>query len=204
VVNDPNRRTFGASVPNDRVEIVVEVVLSAPQPGSLVSIRLPSVRLNFGGIPGDRHHGLTMRSNSRDAKVYARDTEIRNRRQLTIVSAEECADVARRLRLDRIEPEWLGANALVSGYPHLSRMPAGTRIMFPSGAGLLCEGENLPCRYPGEVIQELHPGARGLVRAFVREAYGRRGIAASVERPGEIRAGDRACVIPVPAYATIT
>ncbi len=204
MVNDAGGQAFGSSVPDRPVEIVVEAVLSATHADSLVSTRLPSVRLDFGGIPGDRHHGLTMRSNSRDAKVYARDTEIRNRRQLTIVSVEECAEVARRLRLDRIDPEWLGANALVSGYPHLSRMPAGTRMLFPSGAGLLCEGENLPCRYPGEVIQQLHPGAAGLVRAFVREAYGRRGIAASVERPGEIHAGDRARVVPLPTYATIT
>lgn len=204
MVNDVTTRAPERRAAPGTLGLAVEAVLTASSAGTFVSVRVQSVQLDYGGIPGDRHHGLTMRTNSREVRAYARGTEVRNRRQLTLLSAEECADVARRLAIDSLEPEWLGANVLVSGCPEFSCLPVGTRLLFPSGAGLVCEGENLPCRYPGEVVQQRHPAVRGLVRAFVREAYGRRGIVASVERPGEIRSGDRARIVRPPVYTTLT
>lgn len=185
-------------------ELVVEAVLAGRRADTLVSERLPEAHLDFGGMVEDRHHGLTAPATVRDAKLYPRGTEIRNRRQLTIVSVEECAELASRLGLETIEPAWLGANLLVRGYPHLSAMPVGARLVVPGALGLVCEMENRPCRFPGEVLQELHPQRPGLVKKFVLEAYGRRGICASVERPGRILPGDLLHFIPPEPHHTLT
>lgn len=185
-------------------ELVVEAVLAGRRAETLVSEQLSEADLELGGMVEDRHHGLTTPATVRDAKLYPRATEIRNRRQLTIVSVEECAEVADRLGLELIQPEWLGANLLVRGLPELSTMPAGSRLVIPGGLGLVCEMENFPCRFPGEVLQKLHPEIPGLVKGFIREAYGRRGICASVERPGTIRPGDLLQFVPPQPHKTLT
>ncbi|HEY8488623.1 MAG TPA: MOSC domain-containing protein [Thermaerobacter sp.] len=171
----------------------VEAVLVATEPDSFITRRVDAVEVDLGGIPGDRHHGLTRPAGSREP-MYPRGTPIRNRRQLSAVSVEECAAIADRLGLDAVLPEWLGANLLLSGLPDLTRLPAGARLLFPGGAGLVCEGENRPCRHPGEVLARLHPlhPERGALPVrFVQVARGRRGIVLSVERPGRIARGDQ-------------
>lgn len=178
----------------------VEAVLGAWEAGTFVTRRVEAVEVDFGGIPGDRHYGLTRPAGSREP-MYPRGTEIRNRRQLSAVSAEECAEIADLLGLEAVLPEWLGANLLLSGLPGLTRLPAGARLLFPSGAGLVCEGENIPCRHPGEVIAAqypLHPERHRLPRAFVRAAMGRRGIVLSVERQGRIARGDSVRIVLPP------
>ncbi|GAB6875382.1 MOSC domain-containing protein [Thermaerobacter litoralis] len=171
----------------------VEAVLGAWDAGTFVTQRVEAVEVDFGGIPGDRHHGLTRPAGSREP-MYPRGTPIRNRRQLSAVSVEECAAIATGLGLDAVLPEWLGANLLLEGLPELTRLPAGARLLFPGGAGLVCEGENRPCRRPGEVLaalHPLHPEREALPVRFVQVARGRRGIVLSVERPGRIAQGDR-------------
>ena len=46
---------------------------------------------------------------------YAQGTEIRNTRQISIVSVEELAFIADSMGIDTLQPEWVGANLLVSG-----------------------------------------------------------------------------------------
>lgn len=176
-------------------EVSVVAVLCAGDPDSLVATALPVIELDFGGVVGDRHHGLTRPSNSRQLRYYPRGTMIRNRRQLTVVSVEELAEVAERLEVPYLRPEWLGANLLVEGAPGLSTLPMGTRLIFAGGAGLVCEGVNQPCRLPAEVIQRHFPWSRASAQ-FVKAAYGRRGIAASVECPAPISSGDRLSIQP--------
>lgn len=168
---------------------IVESVLLADTPGTFVSRRVDRVCLEMAGILGDRHYGLTRRSGAREP-MYPRGTEIRNRRQISVVSVEECAQIAHALGLDVLLPEWLGANLVLSGLPHLTQLPTGSRLLLPSGVGLVCEGENLPCRHPGEVIQSLFPMQISLARRFVSIAQGQRGIVCSIECPGVITAGD--------------
>jgi hypothetical protein len=50
--------------------------------------------LSFAGFEGEVHAGLTRPSCSRVLKQHPRNTEIRNVRQLCVVSAEEMAEVA--------------------------------------------------------------------------------------------------------------
>jgi hypothetical protein len=172
-----------------RFRAAVEAVLVATDPSTFVTRRIPRIELDLGGIPGDRHYGLTRYAGAREP-MYPRGTEIRNRRQLSIVTIEECDLIAQSLGLEFVLPEWLGANLLMSGLPNLTLLPCGTRLMFPSGACLICEGENDPCRNPAKVMQMLHPQHPDLLKNFVRVAQKRRGIVCSVERSGEICQSD--------------
>lgn len=170
-------------------------VLSATDPDSIVSTSVARLELDFGGVVGDRHHGLTRPSDTRQLRYYPRGTMIRNRRQLTVVSVEELAEIAARLSLPSIDPAWLGANLLVDGAPELSALPMGTRLLLSGGAGLVCEGVNQPCRLPAEVLQAQFPRSRASA-GFVKAAYGRRGIAVSVELPAPIAPGEDVVVAP--------
>ena len=167
----------------------IEAVLVADKQGTFVSRRVSKLNLEYGGIKGDLHFGLTKKAGSRE-KMYPRGKEIFNRRQITIVSVEECARVAAKLGIERILPEWLGANIFISGFPDLTQLKEGSRILFPSGAGLLCEGENDPCIQPGKVLQQQFPDEEKLAPRFVKAAMGLRGIVAIVECQGEIHSGE--------------
>ncbi len=80
---------------------------------------------------------------------------------------------------------------LVSGIPDLTLLPPGTRLQFPSGAMLVADAENHPCRYPAEIIQRHHPEA---AMGFVKAAMHKRGVVGWVEAEGVIRTGDRITV----------
>jgi hypothetical protein len=174
--------------------VEVDEVLVADNPNSFVSNPVDEIEMDYGGIPGDLHFGLTKVSGVRES-MYPRGTQIFNRRQITVVSVEDCALIAEKLGVERVLPAWLGANIVLSGFPNLTRLPVGSRIVFPSGAGLLCEGENLPCTQPGEVIQRMYPDKQKLTARFVRAAYGLRGIVCIVECPGAVRVGDKATIV---------
>jgi hypothetical protein len=169
--------------------VTVVSVLCAPDPDSHVSAPLPRLELDFGGVVGDRHHGLTRPSDTRQLRYYPRGTLIRNRRQVSVVAVDELAEIAEQLGLPYVEAGWLGANLLVDGVPALSALPIGSRLLFAGGAGLVCEGVNQPCRLPAEVIQAHFPRSRAQA-GFVKAAYGRRGIVASVELPAPVAAGE--------------
>lgn len=143
--------------------------------------------LVFDGIVGDCHSGPTMLSDARTLKQYPRGVPLKNRRQVSLVSVEEMAEVAEKLGIPALSPEWVGANLLISGIPDLTLLPPATRMMFSSGATLIIDLENDPCRYPADVIEKHHPG-HGL--AFPKEAQHKRGLVAWVEREGAIKIGD--------------
>lgn len=171
------------------VEATVSAILIADQAETFVTRSIPEVSLEFGGMLGDRHFGMTVPSDSRQP-MYPRGTEILNRRQITLLSEEECQKIAEELGIEAVLPEWLGANILLKGFPELTRLTMGSRILFSSGAGLICMGENQPCTLPGEVVQKHHPDFPNLTKEFVRAAYKRRGIVCAVERPGKIQQGE--------------
>ena len=185
---------------DDVALLTVVRVLVAPDPASIVARPTEVLDLDEGGVRGDRHHGVLRPSGSREVAHYPRGTMIRNRRQLTLVSVEELAEVADRLGVPQVLPEWLGANVLVRGAPALSALPAGSRRVVPGVLGLVGEGVNQPCRLPGRVLAAQYPGT-DVERRFARVAYGRRGIAASVERPGLLAAGDVLEVHPPEPHA---
>ncbi len=150
-----------------------------------------ALRLVFDGIDGDFHAGATRRSGGREP-WYPRGTEMRNERQLSIVAADELAVVARRMGLAEIRPEWIGANLLIEGVPHLSMLPAGTLMFFKGGVTLKVDAQNGPCHIAGRSIAE-HAGMADVEAGaleFPKAAKRLRGVVAWVEKPGIILAGE--------------
>lgn len=144
--------------------------------------------LLFSGMAGDCHGGLTRKSDSRMLKQYKRGTPVRNSRQVSILSAEELAEVAQNMAIPAVKPEWVGANMVLRGIPDLTLLPPSTRLQFPSGAMIVVDAENHPCRYPAEIIERHHPEAK---KGFVAAAMHKRGVVGWVEAEGTIRIGDR-------------
>ena len=172
--------------------LTVVEVLTADQDG-FVTRPVERARLLFGGIEGDRHFGLTRPSCSR-TPWHARGTVIANTRQISILSAEECAGIARQLAIPRVEPRLIGANLVLAGDPDLSGLAPAARLVFKSGAVLFVTEENHPCRHAGKALADEFAEPR-LELEFVRAAEGRRGLVAMVEREGEVAAGDEARVV---------
>lgn len=142
----------------------------------------------FGGFPGECHGGLTRPSCSRVSAQYPRGTEIMNVRQLSIISAEEMAEVARDMEIDAVRPEWMGASIMVRGLPDFTHVPPSSRLQTPRGTTLVIDMENRPCMYPGkEEVEPHHPGKGKLLKSA---AQGRRGVTAWVEREGPLALGD--------------
>lgn len=168
---------------------IVQAVLIAPSADTLESIHCEEVRVNFSGFEGDKHSGLTRKSDGRTLH-YPRGIEIRNSRQVSIVSTEDLEGIAESLGIAELVPEWLGANLMVSGIPNLSLLPPSTRLVFPSQTVLIVSEENLPCIGPGKLIQANYPGRTDLAAAFPKAAMHRRGLVAWVERPGIIHQRD--------------
>lgn len=168
---------------------VVCGVYLARQPDASVSEPVDLARVTFSGFEGDRHAGLTMQVGGRHPH-YSRGTEIRNTRQVTILSAEELSELAQALGVPEVRAEWLSANLVVSGFEHFSQLPPATRLFFAGEATLVVDAENPPCLGPGRVIQSHYPDVPGVDTAFVKAALHRRGVVAWVERPGQIQPGD--------------
>jgi hypothetical protein len=143
--------------------------------------------LQLDGPAGDCHAGLTRKSDSRTLMLYKRGLDIRNVRQLTLLSAAELAEVAQRLGLPLIDPSWFGANMVVSGIRDFTFLPPSTRLQFPSGATLVVDMENLPCSQIDKAVAMRHPSAAGKV---VKAAMGKRGVTCWVEREGTVSSGD--------------
>lgn len=67
---------------------------------------------NSGGIIGDYHNGHTRKAGGREP-WYERGTPIRNDRQLSLVSKAELEKIATAMGIERVAPEWIGANIVI-------------------------------------------------------------------------------------------
>lgn len=149
---------------------------------------LEAMPLGWAGYDGDCHSGVTRPSCSRVTSQHAKGTEIRNVRQVSVVSAEELAAIAAALGLDAIDPAWLGASVVLSGIPDFSHVPPSSRLQAENGTTLVVDMQNRPCRFPALTISKARSGQG---RDFTAAAEGRRGVTAWVERPGGLKIGDR-------------
>jgi hypothetical protein len=175
----------------------VEMLLVNPDRDSgLEKAMVLSISLLFSGIDGDCHGGLTRLSDTRMLKQFKRGTEVRNSRQISILSAEELRDVAAAMGIPEVKAQWVGANLVTSGIPDLTLLPPSTRLQFPSGATIAIDMENLPCRYPAEVIAQHHPEP---ALGFVKAARHKRGVVGWIEREGSVSQGDAIVVWLPPA-----
>jgi hypothetical protein len=155
--------------------------------GSDVPLAVDPLVLDWGGPVGDRHHGLTMRSDVRQKPHYERGTEIRNHRQVSLVEETELDEVAAALGVDRLGPGLIADNIYLSGAVGLTTLPRMTRLVFPSGAVLMLGGENDPCTIAGALVEAVHGTP---ATAFPKAAIHKRGVTGWVEHPGEVRPGD--------------
>lgn len=164
-------------------------VLVCDVPRSIASSPKDEILIHMAGVVGDKHYGSTFPSNAR-YPMYPRRTEIRNSRQVSIISVEELEKTAALLNIDRLDPEWYGANLVISGITSLTELPPGTRLTFPNGVVLVGNGENDPCMNVGRIVQENFPDRKNLGPEFVKAAISLRGITAWVEHPGSIAKSD--------------
>lgn len=154
---------------------------------SLTSAPCEDAQLTYAGIPGEAHGGLTRPACVRVRSQYPKDTEIRNVRQLSVMSAEELAEVAADCGLDAFDPRHIGASLVISGIPDFTHLPPSSRLQFPDGSAIVVDMENRPCHLPAKPINADHPGAGDKFKAA---AKGKRGVTAWVEREGHIHVGD--------------
>jgi len=159
-----------------------------PADSGLQSVPSNGLQLGFGGIAGERHEGENRSSCVRVRNLYPEDTEIRNVRQITILSEEELALIAADMEMERIDPGHLGATIVLRGIPDFTFVPPSARLQGPGGVTLTVDMENRPCVLPGREIEKDHAG---LGARFKPAARNRRGITAWVERPGRLSLGDR-------------
>jgi hypothetical protein len=156
------------------------------------------IHLSYAGIADDSHAGLTRPACSRVRAIHTEDTEIRNTRQISILSAEELAKIATNMGMQALKPEWLGASLVIEGIPDLSHLPPSSRLQAPSGATITVDVENGPCNWPGQVISEDAPGKGKLFKAA---AKGLRGVTGWVECEGILRLSDEIRLI-IPTQST--
>jgi len=143
---------------------------------------------SYAGFEEDVHAGLTRPSCVRMTETYPKGTEIRNVRQLSILSAEEVALIAADMGLDTLDPVHLGASMIVQGIPDFTHIPPNARLQAPSGATITIDMENRPCVLPGREIEQDSPGHGPKFKAAAKN---RRGVTAWIEREGNVKIGDR-------------
>ncbi|PWJ22512.1 MOSC domain-containing protein [Jannaschia seohaensis] len=174
--------------PTDVTGRIVWLGVVADRDAALASDPRETLHLTLAGPEGEAHGGLTRPSCSRVVAQHPKGTEIRNVRQLCIMSEEELSEIAAKIGVERFDPAWAGATLIVSGIPDLTHLPPSSRIQAEDGATLVVDMENRPCQLPAPVIDADAPGHG---RKFKRAAQGRRGVAAWVEREGMLRLGGR-------------
>jgi hypothetical protein len=178
---------------------VTQLLTRAERSGGFVKAPQEQIMLDLNG-PEDCHRGLTRKSDSRTLQLYTRGLDIRNVRQLTVLSQEELQDIAQRLAIPELKPEWFGANIVTRGIPDLTLLPPSTRMQFPSGATIVIDMENKPCKQIADVVATHHPEVQF---SLVKAAEHKRGLTAWVEREGVVKVDDliRLFIPPQRLYA---
>ena len=143
---------------------------------------------SYAGLADDYHGGLTRASCVRVKSQHPEGTEIRNVRQLSVMSQEEIDAIAAGCGLDALDPALLGCSIVVKGISDFTHVPPSSRLQSPDGTTIVIDMENRPCNFPGREIEADHP-THG--KPFKAAAAGKRGVTAWVEREGVFRVGDK-------------
>ncbi len=173
--------------PTDFTATITWLGHNADRSAALETASVPGMDLTFAGYAGESRAGLTRPSDSRVLSQYPRGTEIRNTRQLSIVSAEDLAAIAKDMGVAGLDPAWVGASMVVEGLPDFTHIPPSSRLQCErSGTTLTVDMENRPCQLPAPVIDKALPG---FGKGFKSAARNRRGVTAWVEREGTLSVG---------------
>ena len=155
--------------------------------GRIASGAQSELSIGFEGATGEIHSGTTRASCVRVKMLHPEGTEIRNERQISIISQEEMDEIAAEIGLQSMKPEWFGATIVVKGIPDFTHIPPSSRLQADNGLTLCVDMENQPCIWPAKELDRDHPGVGP---KFKPAAKGKRGVTASVDRPGSLRVGD--------------
>jgi hypothetical protein len=93
--------------------------------------------------------------------------------------------------------EILTANLCLEGIPNFSQLPKGTQLWFPSGAVLVVEDYNAPCRHMAEKVAKTYTTLSGEPLsnlAFAKAAKKLRGLVGVIDVAGEINKGDEVII----------
>ncbi|AXI41585.1 MOSC domain-containing protein [Sulfitobacter sp. SK011] len=173
--------------PTDFIAIVTWLGRVPKKRTNIRSEPIEQAFVSYAGIEDDFHSGLTRASCVRVTAQHPKGTEIRNTRQLSILSVEELDAIARVIGIEAMDPTTLGASIILKGIPDFTYVPPGSRLQTESGTTIVIDVENGPCNFPAREIEKDMPGHG---KSFKTAARGKRGVTAWVEREGMIAIGD--------------
>ena len=179
----------------------ITAILRSETKGTLESTAYDTIEFADAGVVGDKHFGFTIKSTGREMSLYPRGTLIRNNRQWSAISEEELADIAMKMGVKTVKPEWIGANLVIKGIPNFTKLPPLSMLTIrpdaPDKVVLMIYGENKPCKSSHDKIVE-KLGFEPTV-GFVPAAMGQRGLVGWIEKAGHVVVGDKFLVsIPQP------
>ncbi len=173
--------------PTDFIAKIVWLGANPDRAAGLPSQPLQDMEMTFAGYAGESHAGLTRPSCSRVVSQHPRGTDIRNVRQMTILSVEDLAAIAETMGVDHLDPALVGASMVIEGIPDFTHVPPSSRLQGEDGVTVVVDMENRPCHLPAKPIDAEGPGQG---KSFKTAAVGRRGVTAWVEREGVLRVGE--------------
>ncbi len=176
-----------ALIATDYVGHVTWLGLNEDRALGLGNRAVEALELQYEGPLGESRSGLTRASCSRVVAQYLKGSEIRNTRQICLMSSEELADIAAEMSVEALAPALLSVSVLVSGIPDFTHIPPASRLVSAGGASICIDMENRPCHLPAKGIEAEMPG---MGRLFKAAAKGLRGVTGWVEREGVLRIGD--------------
>lgn len=177
-----------ALIPSDYTATITWLGVTPDRSATMRSVARDAVDVTYDGFVGEARAGLMRAACPRVVNQYPKGTEIRNTRQISLLSAEEMADVAKTLGLETMDPAWLGASIILEGIPDFTHVPPSSRLMSQNGTCLVVDMENRPCNIAGREVERAMPG-HGL--GYKQAAKGKRGVTAWVEHDGALKIGDQ-------------
>lgn len=175
-------------VPTDHYATITWMGKVPEERPDIRSVAIEGAFASYAGFDGDFHAGLTRKSCVRVTSQHPKGTDIRNVRQLSILSAEEMREIAADIGLDALDPVHLGASIVVEGIGDFTHLPPNSRLQADNGTTLVVDMQNGPCNLPAREIEKDHEGHG---KGFKAAALCKRGVCAWVEREGQLNVGDR-------------
>lgn len=158
----------------ERTGVVVATCLSAKS--GVPKYPQPVVTVTRQGIEGDYHSGT--------ANMHKKQGQpLPNRRAVSVVAKEVYDDLGGTLEIV-LEPGAFAENFLTEGLGDLSDLKEGDRLHLGDDVVIEVTEQNAPCSN----LTVYHSG-------ILRPLVGRRGIVATVVRPGMVKPGDDARVV---------
>lgn len=138
------------------------------------------VDFDWNDVLGRAHSCRHPTSDSCVLQQHIKYTIFANVWQLDIVSREEVYYLARVMKISDFDPEWLGANMVLSGCPDFS-ISAWLQII--NVTKLVVDMQNYLRQ---QILINIECDLPGHSKSFKQYAKGRRGVTAWVERPGQL------------------